>query len=67
MNLLLNDGLVCTSYAEYSAVPTFVTEGGGGKVWETISGIGECEKRIVVRRGDYLKVESIYDTILHPL
>lgn len=67
VNLYLNDKLVCASYAQYNPVPDFVIKNGGGKNWETISGIGECNKTIAVKRGDYLKVESVYDTILHPL
>ncbi|KAF1991429.1 hypothetical protein K402DRAFT_125257 [Aulographum hederae CBS 113979] len=65
MQLFVNDQPVCTSKATYGG------EGGemevDGKKWETISGMGECGKSIPVKKGDSLKMSSVYDLAAHPL
>lgn len=64
--LYLNDKPICTSVASYGGV-AHATAVLGGKKWETISKMSDCTEPIDVKRGDQLKMESIYDLESHPL
>jgi len=67
ISLLLNDKKVCTSKATYGGASTAMMATNDGKKWETISSMSACSDPIPVKRGDYLKMESVYDTAAHPL
>jgi hypothetical protein len=64
--LYLNDKPVCTSVATYGGV-AFAKANIDGKNWETISNMNDCTTPMSVKRGDSLRMESIYDTTKHPL
>jgi hypothetical protein len=65
LKLYINDKEVCDSMASYGGQEsTLVTP--DGKKWETINGMGECNKPIKVRKGDNLKIIGTYDLDAHP-
>ena len=61
--LYLNNKPICTSKATYGGVATAVAT---GSKWETISKMSDCTTPIPVKRGDYVKMMSVYDTAKHP-
>ena len=66
MELFLNNKMICHSDAIYGG------KGGtlrldNGKNWETISEMTDCNDVIKVKKGDLLKLKSIYDLKKHPL
>jgi hypothetical protein len=66
MELFLNNKMICHSDAIYGG------KGGTlqldtGKNWETISEMTDCKQVIKVKKGDLLKLKSMYDLKKHPL
>jgi hypothetical protein len=66
IQMTLNDKVVCESFPTYGAVA-----GGrkapNGKEWQTISGMSRCDDPWPFKKGDVIKLVSIYDTEIHPL
>jgi len=54
MVLILNDKEICTSSAEYDAS-------------NGISSMGACDQKIPVKKGDLIKLKSVYDIAKHPM
>jgi len=66
MQMVMNGKVICES------TPTYGGSSGGvkapnGKEWQTITGMSRCEDPVPFRKGDIVKLVSIYDTDLHPL
>jgi hypothetical protein len=59
MILYINGKKVCDSNAIYGK--------GGGNNEETITVMSPCEKNIPFKKGDVLKIDSVYDLKTHPL
>jgi hypothetical protein len=49
-----NDKEICTSAAEYDAA-------------NGINGMGACDNVVKIKKGDLLKVKSVYDIAKHPM
>lgn len=65
--LLLNGNIMCQYRATYGDASYAVMATNDGKKWETISSMSDCSDPIVVKKGDYLKMERIIHTHKHPL
>lgn len=59
MVLQVNGQDVCVSNAIYGK--------GGANNYETITTMSACPEGIVLKRGDYMSLKSIYDLKTHPL
>jgi hypothetical protein len=66
MELFLNGKLICHSDAIYGGKGGTLTLD-DGKKWDTISEMTDCMDVIKVKKGDLLKLKSIYDLKKHPL
>ncbi|KAF2401208.1 hypothetical protein EJ06DRAFT_529340 [Trichodelitschia bisporula] len=64
--MLLNDKLVCDSRPTYTkqAVPGAPA---GAPVAETITEMSWCLEPVKFKKGDKVKLLTIYDTLKHPL
>jgi hypothetical protein len=65
MKLYLNGKEICTSNAIYGGKGGTVNI--DGKKWETISEMSDCNNEVVVKKGDYLRMEAQYDMAKHPV
>ena len=63
--MILNDKVICES------LPTYASGAGAkspdGKDWQTITDMSRCNDMLPFKKGDIVKLKSIYDTTAHPL
>jgi hypothetical protein len=76
LNLYINGKLACSSKANYGPIPEvgFITGGhstgitrGEGTKRESIKNMTECTQPIPVKKGDIIRMDSLYDLNAHTL
>jgi hypothetical protein len=61
MVLLINDKEVCVSNALYQKV------GAGASNDEVMTEMSRCETSIPIKKGDVMRIHSVYDLKTHPM
>jgi hypothetical protein len=65
VNMIANGKSVCSSKATYGGTGSSLSV--GGKEWQTITKMSECDGPIEVKKGDQIVISATYDTKNHPL
>ena len=61
----VNSKLICDSKAIYGG-STGTRKSENGDIWETMSGVVECNDPVEVKKGDKIYLQSNYDLEKHP-
>jgi len=57
--------MVCESFPKYENIPG--AKKPDGSSWQSITEMSYCDKPVKFKKGDPVKLVSLYDTTVHPL